>query len=117
VSVLAHAYEERSEIDRHQRDANTAGVCALLVTMISFGLALFPSDPPVEARGIAQLTPLGAQRLDDICPGVGSEIDGDIELDSVVAEFTVITEVTSVGCSIRELRIPRSAIAVVAPNP
>jgi len=110
-AVLDNAADERDAIDRRRSSAQKAAMLAALLTTLTVVSGLFlRSTDTVQATII--LTPDGRSAVQQLCPSLGSKVEGAAKKSSIIGTVIEIRPNTE-PCKSRTLYVPREQVAAI----
>ncbi|MFJ7986485.1 hypothetical protein [Streptomyces sp. NPDC096351] len=117
-AVLKRADDEAAQVDRRQKHANRVVVGALIVSVLTVGLAAVGGPKEEKASGAVVVSPAYTKNINKVCTVKDARITGRIDKASLGTPFVSIT-VASKECGNGadkkiELVIPKSAIQAIA---
>ncbi|WP_159325005.1 hypothetical protein [Streptomyces tendae] len=116
-AVLKRADDEAAEVDTRQKRANRVVVGALVVSLLTVGLAALLGPEKETAPGTVVFAPSYAKNTRPMCGKQVEQVQGEIDKKSIGTPFvrvTVDAKVCGFGTGKTELVVPRSAVQVIA---
>ena len=110
-AVLGNAADERDAIDKRRSLAQNAAILAALLTTLTVVSGLFlRSADTVQATII--LKPNGRTAVRQLCPSLGSKVEGVAKKSSITGTVIEIRPNTE-PCKSRTLHVPREQVAAI----
>jgi hypothetical protein len=115
-AVLKRADDEAAEVDTRQKRANGVVMSALIVSLLTVGLAALIGPEEETAPGTLVFAPLYAKSMRAVCGKQVERVDGEIDksLGTPFVRVTVDARDCGYGTGKTELVVPRSAVQAIA---
>ncbi|MFI9343286.1 hypothetical protein ACIG0D_18750 [Streptomyces sp. NPDC052773] len=116
-AVLKRADDEAAEVDKRQKRANGVVMGALVVSLLTVGLAALLGPEKEMVPGTVVLAPSYAKSTRAVCGKQVERVEGEIDKKSLGTPFvrvTVDAKDCGNGTGKTELVVPRSAVRAIA---